>query len=130
MIKKTKKSAAASTDANHANTLKADARAERLVRVLKQQFMLKSDVEAKYEATRGAIAALIGKAGAPCLVSKLGTIALQTSTSTKVDWQALARKFVAAELIERELPNFTKKSTSEPFISAPREWSSELKRAA
>lgn len=130
MIKKSKKSPAASTDANHTTTLKADAKAERLVRVLKQQYMLKSDIEAKYEATRVAIAALIDKAGAPCLVSRLGTIALQTSTSTKVDWQALARKFVAAEIIERELPSFTKTATSGFFISAPREWSSELKRAA
>lgn len=99
---------------------------ERLVVAWKAIHIVVKPLVAKLDAARDAVTAALVEAGVPNIVTKVGTIALQTKTTT--DWEGFARSQIAPEVIEAKLPSFQKQS--KPFVSAARDWASEAKAKA
>lgn len=79
--------------------------------------------EQRKDAARAAVTAVIRESGEKVLNTKHGPIPLQTKTV--YDWEGLARSLLAGDIIDKELPKFTRQSAE--FISAPRGWSAEAK---
>ena len=99
---------------------------DRLMDAWKKFFIDSKVIEPQLEAARAAVKALLDDSGAKVLETKHGPIPLQTK---KVyDWEGLARSQLSAEVIDAQLPKFTKDSAE--FISAPRGWSAEAKAAS
>jgi hypothetical protein len=97
---------------------------ERLVVAWKAVHIVVKPLVAKLDAARDAVTQAIIDSQLDHIVTKLGTIALQTRTTT--DWEGLARSLITESMIESSLHLFQKQS--KPFISAPRDWSSEAKQ--
>jgi hypothetical protein len=112
-------------DAPSSRTM-AESKVDQLVATWKKLHIASKQIQPQLEQTREDVTKLIVESGADHIVTKLGTIGLQHKTST--DWEALARHFLSAAVIDASVGLFKKQS--DPFVCAPREWGFEARAKA
>lgn len=103
----------------HENAPKAPAKLERTIGKWHSYALLVKQTKPKADALRAEVVATMLELDLTAVVSKHGTIRVQTTTSKSVDWEALARKFITPEILETALPAFTKETVSEPYVKDP-----------
>lgn len=98
---------------------KAPPKLEKQIGKWKGYALIVKQTKPKVDALRAEIAATMLEQGLAAVVSKYGTIRVQTTTSKFIDWEALARKFITPDILETAIPAFMKETVSEPYVKDP-----------
>lgn len=95
----------------------------------KHHYLVSKRAELELELARSVVKGELDRLGMDFVVTSVGTIALQHRKPTiKTDWEALARKLLPSDVIEKHVEQFTTSTDVAPVLAAPREWSAEAGR--